>query len=375
MPKPNMKKVLVVDDDPAVRSLTGKLLQSRGYQTLSAEDGQEGLELARKYLPDLIICDIHMPNLDGYQTLAALQKDPMTAAIPFIFLTAVAGPEEVRYATGLGADDYLTKPFTVKDLVNAVNTRLAKKAAMQRLSDKRLEELRSNIDTALPHELLTPLNGILGMASLLGDEESAPQPHEVRDFARSIQHSALRLHALIENFIMYSGLELIASDPKKIAGLRTGISCPTKEAIAKVARNLAEAALRPEDLLLMIEEAEVVIHPDYLKKAAEELIETAFKFSVAGRLVRVSTSTVDRQVVLTVADEGRGMTAEQIAGIGAHMQFERRFYEQQGAGLGLIIARRIAELHGGDLRIESAPGQFTQVQLVLPLAREHGVLN
>ncbi len=363
-----MKKILVIDDDPAVLSLTARLLQARGFQLMSAADGQEGLELARRYLPDLIICDIHMPKLDGYQTLAALQQDPMTATIPFIFLTAVAGPEEVRYAMGLGADDYLTKPFTVKDLVGAVGTRLAKKAAMQRLSDKRLEELRGNIDTAIPHELLTPLNGILGLASLLADEQSTPQPHEVRDFARSIQHSALRLHRLIENFIMYSGLELIASDPKKIAELRRGIYSPVREMVSQTARDKAEAALRSEDLQLMVEEAEVVMAPDYLRKATEELVENAFKFSSAGRLVRVSTQRTSRELVLTVADEGRGMTPEQIASIGAHMQFERRFYEQQGAGLGLIIAWRIAELHGGDLRIESTPGQSTTVQLLLPLA-------
>lgn len=364
-----MKKILIIDDDPAMQSLAARLLQSRGFQTLSAGDGREGVELARKYLPDLIICDVQMPNMDGYQTLAALQQDPATSTIPFIYLTGVTEPQEIRYAMGLGADDYLTKPYTVKDLMSAVTTRLAKKAALQRMSEKKLEELRGNIGSALPHELLTPLNGILGLAGMLADEAAAPAAEEARDFARGIQQSAMRLHRLIENFIVYSGLELIASDPKQIADLRQRPITGCRSILEAAAREKSEAAAREGDLVLAVAEADLVITPERLKKAAEELVENAFKFSTVGKPVRVTGRCAERRYVLAVADEGRGMTAEQVASIGAHMQFERRFYEQQGAGLGLIIARRLAELHGGELLIDSVPGQRTTVQLSLPLAR------
>lgn len=364
-----MKRILIIDDDPAMQSLAAKLLQTRGFQTLAAGDGREGVELARKYNPDLIICDVQMPNMDGYQTLAALQQDPLTATIPFIFLTAVTGHQNQRYGMGLGADDYLTKPYTVKELMAAVNTRLSKKAALQKMSDRKLEELRGNIGTALPHELLTPLNGILGLAGMLADDESVLTTQEVREFARGIQQSGMRLHRLIENFIVYSGLELIGSDPKKIAELRRGPLTPVRAVVERAAREKSEAAVREEDLVLSVADVSVVMEPERLRKATEELVENAFKFSNAGHPVRVSTELTERQFVLNVTDEGRGMTAEQVASIGAHMQFERRFYEQQGAGLGLIIARRLAQLHGGDLLIESVPGDSTSVQLVLPRPR------
>jgi signal transduction histidine kinase len=364
-----MKKILIIDDDPAIQSLAARLLQSRGFQTLCAGEGGEGVELARRYVPDLIICDIQMPNMDGYQTLAALQQDAVTATIPFIFLTGVSGQESLRYAMGLGADDYLTKPYTVKELMAAVNTRLAKKVAMQRVSERKLEELRSNIGTALPHELLTPLNGILGLASLLADEQAELAPEEVREFARGIQQSSVRLHHLIENFVVYSGLELIASDPKQIAELRRRPRTASREIIERAARQKAEAAGREADLRFELKETEVIITPERLKKVAEELVENAFKFSSTGHAVCVSTTTTARDFVLTVTDEGRGMTAEQIASIGAHMQFERRFYEQQGSGLGLIIACKTAELCGGDLAIDSDPGKQTAVRFLLPLPR------
>jgi two-component system, sensor histidine kinase and response regulator len=98
------------------------------------------------------------------------------------------------------------------------------------------------------------------------------------------------------------------------------------------------------------------------------LVDNAFKFSRLGNPVWIQTRLSERHCVVRVSDKGRGMTAEQIASIGAHMQFERRFYEQQGAGLGLIIARRLAELHGGDLTIDSVPAEQTMVQLSLPKA-------
>ena len=363
-----MKKILVIDDDAAIQSLTVKALQSRGYQALSAADGREGLEVARKYLPDLIVCDVQMPTMDGYQTLNALQQDPVTCTIPFIFLTALRDQQHIRFGLGLGADDYLTKPFTVNELINVVNIRLEKKEAIQRASDRKLTELRDSIGMALPHELLTPLNGILGLATVLLDEQTPPGALEAREFARSIQAAALRLHRLIFNFIIYSELELIVSDPKRIAELRKGPTTTVREIVEQTARERAESSARSADLQLDLEEGTAVIAADRFRKAVEELVDNAFKFSRLGSPIRIQTRTTDRHCVIQVSDLGRGMTAEQIASIGAHMQFERRFYEQQGAGLGLIIARRLAELHGGDLTIDSIPGEQTVVQLSLPKA-------
>ena len=362
-----MKKILVIDDDSAVQTLTTKALQSRGFKTMSAPDGETGIEMAKQHLPDLIICDIQMPKLDGYGTLAALRKDPLTAAIPFVFLTGLSDRTQIRQGMGLGADDYLTKPFSVQELVVAVNARLEKQEAVQRRSEKKLEDLRDNIGMALPHELLTPLNGILGFASLMSDENMTFEPHEIQDFGRNINISALRLHRLISNFIIYSEIELLSVDSRKLDELRQQ-STNVKETVTQSAREKADDAGRAGDLVLETQEARISMLGTYFKKAVEELVENAFKFSEPGTPVRVSCAASGKNLGFSVIDRGRGMTARQIADVGAHMQFERRFYEQQGAGLGLIIAKRLAALHGGDLTIESNPGEQTTVQLLLPLA-------
>src|SRR5262249_38667143 len=133
-----------------------------------------------------------------------------------------------------------------------------------------------------------------------------------------------------------------------------------KSTIEHSVASKAQQIDRRQDLRLDVEDVEAIgIGEDYLRKIIEELIDNAFKFSFANSPVSVSTSVEGNYYVLSVSNQGRGMTPEQIAQVGAYMQFERRIHEQQGAGLGLIICKRLAEIHGGELSIESVPGDMT----------------
>ncbi len=127
-----MKKILLIEDNPDVRENTAEILELAGYEVLTAPHGKTGVELAQAEKPDLIICDIMMPELDGYGVLHILSKKPETAGIPFIFLTAKTEKTDIRKGMNLGADDYLTKPFDDTDLLNAVEARLRKSAIQQR---------------------------------------------------------------------------------------------------------------------------------------------------------------------------------------------------------------------------------------------------
>lgn len=135
-----MTKVLVIEDQSFVRANILELLEAEDFEVLGAENGLLGVLAAQQQQPDLIICDVMMPELDGYQVLEALQLDPSTAKIPFIFLTAVADKGAIRQGMELGADDYLTKPFTREDLLGAIAARLARQTAM--LEEYNLERQR-----------------------------------------------------------------------------------------------------------------------------------------------------------------------------------------------------------------------------------------
>src|SRR3989441_4743920 len=323
-------KVVVIDDTAEIRMIITESLKIYGFTTLAAEDGVSGVEMAREHAPDLIICDINMPNMDGYETLTAIRSNDATATTPFIFLSGAVEKPNVRKGMELGADDYLTKPFTHKELVTAVNARLAKHAELQRQSEKKLDELRGNITLALPHELRTPLHGIMGLSSLMIEDHARMKPEDVLENARFIHESASRLHRLIENFLIYSQIELMASESKRI---ETPLSAPpvkVHEVIPPLAQAIAERHRRTADLKLQLQPADLLAPEDNFKKILEELIDNGFKFSEGGKPVTISSEMIEHTLKLTVTDHGRGFTSEQIARIAPHMQFERKTYEQQG---------------------------------------------
>ncbi len=125
------KKILVIEDQAAMRRNVALMLQLEGYDTLTAENGREGIDVVRQHRPDLILCDVMMPEMDGYAVVQALRSDENTAAIPFIFLTAKSDKADLRIGMNFGADDYLTKPVVRDDLLAAVQIRLARAQAMQ----------------------------------------------------------------------------------------------------------------------------------------------------------------------------------------------------------------------------------------------------
>ena len=139
-----MKKILVIEDEPDVRANLLKLLDAEGFEALEAADGSTGVELARQQVPDLILCDIMMPDLDGYEVLEALRQTPNTKTIPFIFLTAKAENSDWRHGMELGADDYLIKPFNIVGLLGAISMRLKKhEIAMQQYKEVAMQQYRT----------------------------------------------------------------------------------------------------------------------------------------------------------------------------------------------------------------------------------------
>jgi signal transduction histidine kinase len=184
-----------------------------------------------------------------------------------------------------------------------------------------------------------------------------------------IHQSGRRLERLIENFLIYAQLELVASDPKNINALRIGQTEHPVPLIEKAARAIANQVNRPTDLSLELVDVAVPMAEEYLAKIVDELVQNAFKFSKAGTQVCVKLDEAFNMAVLSVSDQGSGFSTEQIARIGAYMQFDRRMHEQQGLGLGLTIAKRLVALHGGTLSIESTKEQGATIIAKMPKTR------
>lgn len=361
-----MKRILVIDDEEWLREMVQLALGQRGYDVIGASNGQVGVELARRELPDLVLCDVNMEKMDGYATLSALRSEKATATIPFILMTGMADNAGMRHGMDLGANDYLPKPFSLDGLYAAVEARIKIAEKVREQAGEALDDLRSNISMMLPHELRTPLNGILAYGEMLASDSGALTPEEIKDMGLTIAQSGRALQRLIETFLAYSQLEMIRADAKKTTALREKPTVNADQVVEREAPRIAADVKRSTDLKLRLSPVSVPISEDYFAKLVDELAHNAFKFSAAGTPVTISLSAAPDATVLSVADRGRGMTAEQITKIGAFMQFDRKTHEQQGLGLGLTIARRLAEIHSGILTVQSELGAGTTVAVKFP---------
>jgi len=370
-----MKKILVVEDAQALRRDIVEMLGYEGFDVKGAENGAVGVEMAHTYQPDLIICDIMMPVLDGFGVLEALRNNPATATIPFIFLTARTDRPDMRAGMELGADDYVTKPFTAQELIKTVQTRLEKRVNIHENAERRIEELRQNIILALPHELRTPLNVIMGFSDLLVYDAETLEPPRIADMAKYINNAAMRLYRLVENYLIYAQLEVACVNPEQRNILRQG-KCANAHLVleeqAKFHLSKPHPPTEPrqnDTTLTLAPVSSIRMSSEYVKKVIEELLDNACKFSDAGSPIAVTGEIQGSHYVLSVSDKGLGMTQQQIDDIGAYSQFERKLREQQGSGLGLIIVKRLAELFDGAMSIDSVPQQGTKVRVLLPIGQ------
>lgn len=363
-----MPLILVIEDEEHIRSNIAEILSYENYDVIEAPNGMRGIELAHQYKPDIVLCDVLMPGITGWDVLLELRSSPVTGDIQFVFLTALADRASARKGMSHGADDYIAKPFTHKELLDTVATRLRRRDEVRNRQTDKLDDLRKTIIHALPHEFRSPLTGILSCAEfLMMDHPTGLELERVQNVARIIERSGRRLQRLIENYLYYAQLEMTVTDAERRAELtRQGVSNPGS-AIFDAARERCKAHDRDADLVHEIENARVAMSSDSLHKLTSELVDNACKFSLPGTAIEVRTFVDGDNYVLVVTDHGRGMNASEIDNIGTYNQFQRNLFEQQGVGLGLAIARRLTDLHGGRFNIRSTPESGTSVEIALPI--------
>lgn len=367
-----MSKILVIDDEAWLREMILLALQQHGFEVIEAANSDDGIAAAREKLPDLILCDVNMDKAGaGYTTLSKLREDPSTATIPFILMTGLADAAGMRHGMALGADDYLPKPFKIDELYAAVDARLRKVRTVREEAERKFSNLRNQITMMLPHEMRTPLNGIISNAELLATTVEMPlSPAEIAEMGREISESGQRLERLIENFLVYAQLQIVAADPTTVKALREAITEDPQDVIRNIAVGQGDRTGRVADLAVKVSGAAPAIAEEYFKRIVTELVQNAFKFSNAGSPVRVECHSSRDQFEFSVRDHGRGFSTEQIRRIGAYVQFDRKMQDVEGLGLGLAIAKKLAELHGGSLDIESGAEGGSTVTLKLPLAKK-----
>jgi signal transduction histidine kinase len=252
----------------------------------------------------------------------------------------------------LGADDYITKPFSEKDILEAIAARTHRQRSLRERVDELVEQRRRQAGADWSHELLTPLNGMLGGLQLLELEAETMSREQLREMIALIRGGVERQEKLSRQLIRFFELERIRD------GHHTGESYRGRADIAILAgaqRALAGSS-RDRDVDLQYEPATVPLPEHYLVDGVAELVSNAVRFSSPGQKVTVQGLREAGGYVIEVTDQGPGMTAEERAAVAPFTQFGRAKREQQGLGLGLAIARLVAQVAGGTLRLENGPG-------------------
>ncbi len=367
------KRILAVEDHDLLLSAIRDILEVEGYEVRTATDGVDALEQLKTFKPDLIIADISMPRMDGYEFFDAVHANPEWVPIPFVFLTARAEREDRLRGKAMGAEDYIIKPFDPQELVVVVNSRIGRAQAIRRVTEHEFDELKQQIITLLSHELRTPLTSVYGYTELALEEASTLPPSDFQQFLTGIKKGADRLTRLVEDLLLVVRLD--TGELQREFELLGEVQDDVHEIVRRTAR-VETGRMMHQGVTLDLDVPQALppvrVHEFFLSDALARLIDNAVKFSrSAEKPVRVSARAADDHVEISVQDWGVGIPEDQLDRLFESFgQLNRAKLEQQGAGLGLVICRALIVAMGGRISVTSRQGEMsgTTFTIHLPVA-------
>jgi DNA-binding response OmpR family regulator/anti-sigma regulatory factor (Ser/Thr protein kinase) len=363
-PPIRLETILIIDDEAQLADVLAQNLENNGYIVLRAANAKTGWELAHERLPDLILCDIEMPDKDGRLLLQEMRADPELGHRQIVLMTGKESYANSRAAMDLGADDFLLKPFAISELLRCVAARLKRAALSRQIDDRVLAELRLSLQPTLPHKLFTPLAGILGLTQLLEEGLDTLRPVEIRQDLRGIHDAGRQLHRNLRNYLLLMELEFEGQARPNawldaetvIEGLNAGINAAGAQhhRASDIIRELSGGSLRA--------------NLTDLSTVAGELVDNALRYSRQGTPINVRAWSDGTKVHFTVTDTGRGMTELQLEQIAAVQRLEGNLRVQQDLGFGLVLVHRLILNLGGRLQIKSEAGKGCTCHISLPVA-------
>ena len=370
---PSQPTILVVEDEQAILEIITLFLEDEGYQVLQALNSKAALSLLEEARPDLIISDIRMPGMDGFALCEEVRANPDFSQLPFIFLTGKDERADVRRGMGLGADDYLTKPFEPEELLSAVQVRLARAAETQAAIVRAGSGLQDQIIQSLTHEFRTPLSLVVGYTELLESTGRDMKEGDFEGVMNGLHAGSRRLVSLVEDFLLLSKLRTGAI-AEEMAEKPLAAMAPDMMVRMVAGQVSSQAASRNVTLTVNCSAPELTVRisRQHLGDIVARLLDNAIKFSKRdGGQVVVSTAQEQDFWVLSVSDDGIGIREEAHSWIfEAFQQVDRPQMEQQGTGVGLTIVKGLVEIYGGRISLDSAPGIGSTFSVWLPIASE-----
>ena len=343
--------ILVVDDTPANLLLLARMLTERGYKTQTVLSGKLALQAARAEPPDLILLDIAMPEMNGYEVCEHLKAIEALKEIPVIFISALSETIDKVKAFRVGGVDYVTKPFQFEEVYARVQTHLQL---------RRLEKLRDELTHMVIHDLRNPLAVIFIFLDLLERQEAKNLSARTRSFITLARHSAEELSTMISSILdvskMGAGEMKLHREPCDLAALIREVLATTQS----VPGNRTVTFDAPESDLTVPADSELI------RRVLQNLLSNALRYTPAGGAVRVVVTPSDHEFRIAVTDTGPGIAPEY------HQRIFEKFgqvedrHNRVGTGLGLTFCKLAVEAHGGRIGVTSEIGKGSTFWLVLP---------
>ncbi len=365
--------ILIVDDDPITRTLTRESLEDEGYELAEAEDGFAAYEACRRTVPGIIICDVVMPGMDGFELCRRLRQRPETASVPILMATGLDDHRSIATAFDAGATDFIAKPlnwlvlkYRVRYMLRAAGAFADLVAAKERaeIADRSKSIFLANMS----HELRTPLNAVIGFSELMQNATLGPISPQYAEYAKIIGDSGSHLLTIINDILDLAKAE--------VQGLKLSDEATHLPEIVSFSASMVEAMAKKAGIAFTAQVAPAL--PPFrcdakkLQQILINLLVNAIKFTPAPGAVSLAVSREPAgDLLLQIADTGIGIPRDKIAiALAPFGQVDSPLAEKNdGVGLGLPLTKRLVELHDGTLDIDSEPGQGTTVTLRFPAER------
>ena len=366
---PSDYKILIVDDVVSNVLLLKLLLANQKFQVCTANNGTTCIEMAKKEHPDLILLDVMMPDINGFDTAVVLKKDDETKEIPIIFLTALNTPQDLVHGFQVGASDFLTKPFNKEELVMRVTQQISLVAA-KRIIEKQNQELRATLNnrdkmySVIAHDLRSPMASIRMVLNLVvasaSPETVGPELYMLLDQAN---RESEEVHDLLDNLLKWTksqtGRLTVVKQELDLNDIIPGV--------VEIFEAIAATKHIKLDLQLVGGSMKVEADNDMLKTVVRNFLSNAIKFSPENSSIEIIMATEGDFAKVSVRDHGVGIAADRLGSIFHKGETTYGTGGEEGSGLGLQLCQDFARKNGGDCTVESVEGEGSTFSVLIPL--------
>ncbi len=357
----NIANILIVDDVPANLKILGEILKLEGYKVRPVPNGTLALQVIEKEIPDLILLDIMMPEIDGYEVCRRLRENPRFVDIPVIFISALNETQNIVKALKVGGVDYVTKPFQAEEVIARVATHL--KVNMQQKELQKLNAEKDKLFSIISHDLRGPLGGFMNYTEMMTDESMEFTEADLKEMAMELNVSAKNIYNLLENLLNWAKLQRNQIIIDKKTHNLSQIVTDGLDVIFELAKN------KSIDLAIDIDKnIEIDTDANILLTIIRNLSSNAIKFTPTGGKVTINSYITNNEITISVSDNGIGMSAEIIDNLFKINKDSNRLGTdgEASTGLGLILCKDFVEKLDGKIWIESEVDKGSKFLICFP---------